>query len=118
LTRILTFYEDNLLAAHATVLLLLSLGKEEETLGAALDTVEVVVHVEQTDGESEGGNDDTVHLARDESVRRDENSENHLNDSELGDSGHLEARLGGLDLRSGLGLGILGRVSNGHFIIS
>ena len=47
-----------------------------------------------------------------------ESDENHLNDSELGNSGHLEARLGGLDLRSGLGLGVLGRVSNRHFIIS
>lgn len=118
MTRILTFYEDNLLAAHATVLLLLSLGKEEETLGAALHTVEMVVHMEQTNSESEGGDDDTVHLARDESVRRDENGEDHLNNSELRDSGHLEARLGGLDLRGGHGLGILGRVSNGHFIIS
>ena len=94
------------------------MGEEEETLGTALYTVEVVIHMQQTNSESEGGDDDAVHLARDESVRRDESDENHLNDSELGNSGHLEARLGGLDLRGGLGLGVLGRVSNGHFIIS
>ena len=74
--------------------------------------------MEKTNSESEGGDDDTIHLARDESVRRDESDENHLNDSELRDRRHLEARLSGLDLRSGLGLGVLGRVSNGHFIIS
>ena len=117
MTRILTFYEDNLLAA-AAVLLLLSLGKEEETLGATLYTVEMVIHMEKTDGESEGGDNDTVHLARAVRVDDDDSGDNHLNDGELRDSGHLEARLGGLDLRSGRRLGILGCVSNGHFIIS
>mgnify|MGYP000464928844 FL=1 len=38
-------------------------GEEEQILGATLNAVEVVVHVEQTDGEGEGRDNDTVHLA-------------------------------------------------------
>ena len=82
------------------------MGKEEETLGATLDTVKVVIHVEETDSERESGDDDTVHLARGEGVGRNNGNEQNLNDSQLGHLGHGEARLSGRDLLSGLGLGI------------
>jgi len=91
------------------------LGKEEELFGATLDTVHVVVHVEETDGQRKAGNDDTVHLTRSEGITRDENDENHLDDGKLGESGHGEARLGGRDLLSGLGLSILRVGVSGHF---
>jgi len=91
------------------------LGKEEELFGATLDTVHVVVHVEETDSERESGDDDTVHLTRSEGIARDESDENHLDDGKLGESRHREARLGGRDLLGGLGLGIHGLGVSGHF---
>jgi hypothetical protein len=91
------------------------LGKEEELFGATLDTVHVVVHVEETDGQRKAGNDDTVHLTRSEGITRDENDENHLDDGKLGESRHREARLGSRDLLGGLGLGIHGLGVSGHF---
>jgi hypothetical protein len=91
------------------------LGKEEELFGATLDTVEVVVHVEETNGQRKAGNDDTVHLTRSEGIARDERDENHLDDGKLGESRHREARLGSRDLLCGLGLGIHGLGVSGHF---
>ena len=91
------------------------MGKEEELFGATLDTVHVVVHVEETDGQRKAGNDDTVHLTRSEGITRDENDENHLNDGKLGESRYREARLGSRDLLGGLGLGIHGLGVSGHF---
>ena len=85
---------------------LLSLAEEEELLGATLDTVEVVIHVEEANGQRKAGDDDTVHLARGEGIARDESDKNHLDDGKLGESGHGEAGLGSRDLLSGLGLGI------------
>jgi hypothetical protein len=84
----------------------LAWGRKKRLLGATLDTVKVVIHVEKTDSECEGGDDDTVHLARGEGVGRNHDNEQNLNDSQLGESGHGEARLGGRDHLSGLGLGI------------
>ncbi len=46
-------------------------GEEEQILGATLNAVEVVVHVEQTDGEGEGRDNDTVHLAGGVRIRDD-----------------------------------------------
>jgi len=91
------------------------LGKEEELFGATLDTVHVVVHVEETNGQRKAGNDDTVHLTRSEGIARDESDENHLDDGKLGESRHREARLGSHDLLGGLGLGIHGLGVSGHF---
>jgi len=94
---------------------LLSLAEEEELFGATLDTVHVVVHVKETDGERKAGNDDTVHLTRGEGIGSDETDENHLDNGKLGESGHGEARLGGRNLLSGLGLGIHGLGVSRHF---
>ena len=93
----------------------LSLGEEEELFRATLDTVHVVIHVEETDSERESGDDDTVHLTRGEGIGRNETDEHHLDDGKLGESGHGEARLGGRNLLSGLGLGIHGLGISGHF---
>ena len=93
----------------------LSLAEEEELFGATLDTVHVVIHVEEANGQRKAGNDDTVHLTRGEGIGRDETDEHHLDDGKLGESGHGEARLGGRNLLGGLGLGIHGLGVSGHF---
>jgi len=93
----------------------LSLAEEEELLGATLDTVHVVVHVEESNGERKTGNDDTVHLTRGEGIPSDESNKQHLDDGKLGHLGHGEARLSGRDLLSGLGLGIHGLGVTRHF---
>ena len=94
---------------------LLSLAEEEELFGATLDTVHVVIHVEEANGQCKAGNDDTVHLTRGEGIGRNETDEHHLDDGKLGESGHGEARLGGRNLLGGLGLGILRVGVSGHF---
>ena len=116
MTRILIFYGENLVAAR-TVLFLLGTptSEEEELFGATLDTVHVVVHVKETDGERKAGNDDTVHLTCGERIGRDETDEHHLDNGKLGHHGHGEAGLGGRDLLGGLGLGIHGLGVSGHF---
>tara|TARA_R110002020_G_scaffold328084_1_gene544026 strand:+ start:111 stop:422 length:312 start_codon:yes stop_codon:yes gene_type:complete len=94
---------------------LLSLGEEEELFRATLDTVHVVIHVEEANGQRKAGNDDTVHLTRSEGIARDESDENHLDDGKLGESGYGEARLGSHDLLGGLGLSIHRVGVSGHF---
>ncbi len=84
----------------------LSLGEEEELFGATLDTVHVIIHVEEANGQRKAGNDDTVHLTRGERIGRDESDQYHLNDGKLGHHGHGEAGLGGRDLLGGGGLSI------------
>jgi hypothetical protein len=106
LTRILINYKQNLLATHAAILLLLGLGKEEQTLGTTLDSVKVVVHVKHTNSEGKGRNDHTVHLAGGPGIGRDDSDKHDLNDGELGNLGHGEARLDGRNLLGGSGLGI------------
>ena len=76
----------------------LSLGEEEELFGATLDTVEVVIHVEEGNGQRKAGNDNTVHRTRGEGIDSDDTNEHHLDDGKLGESGHREARLGSRDL--------------------
>ena len=94
---------------------LLSLAEEEELFGSTLDTVHVIIHVEEANGQRKAGNDDTVHLTRGEGVGRDETDEHHLDDGKLGESGHGEAGLGGRDLLCGLGLSIHRVGVSGHF---
>ena len=93
----------------------LSLAEEEELFGATLDTVHVIIHVEEANGQRKAGNDDTVHLTRGEGIGSDETDEHHLDDGKLGESGHGEAGLGGRDLLCGLGLSIHGLGVSGHF---
>jgi len=113
LTRILTIYKDNLHAALAVPLLL---GEEEEALGTTLDTVHVVVDVEERHGEGEARDDDTVHLAGGVGVERDGRDEDNLNDGQLGERGHGEALLDSVDFLSGLGGGVHGTFTvNWHF---
>jgi len=78
-------------------------GEEEQIFGATLNSVEVVVHVEQTDGEGESRDNDTINLAGSVRIRDDNRSEDHLNDGELGYSGHRETILHFLSLGSGGG---------------
>ena len=85
---------------------LLGFAKEEELFRATLDTVHVVVHMEETNGERKAGNDDTVHLTRGEGVPSNESDQYHLNDGKLGHLGHGEAGLGGRDLLGWGGLSI------------
>jgi len=94
---------------------LLGLAKEEELFRATLDTVHVVVHVEESNGQRKAGNDDTVHLTRGEGIPSDESNKQHLDDGKLGESGHGEAGLGGRNLLGGLGLGIHGLGVTRHF---
>ena len=94
---------------------LLGLAKEEELFGATLDTVHVVVHVEESNGQRKAGNDDTVHLTRGEGIPSDESNKQHLDDGKLGESGHGEAGLDGRDLLGGVGLGILRVGVTRHF---
>ena len=94
---------------------LLGLAKEEELFGATLDTVHVVVHVEESNGQRKAGNDDTVHLTRGERIGRNETDEHHLDNGKLGHLEHGEAGLGGRNLLGGLGLGIHGLGVTRHF---
>jgi len=80
-----------------------------------LDTVEVIVHVEEGDGDGEAGNHDTVHLAGRPRVADDDGNEDHLNNGELGDGGNRETNVDVLDLLSRLGLKGFGITR--HFII-
>ncbi len=93
----------------------LSLGEEEELFGATLDTVHVIIHVEEANGQRKAGNDNTVHLTRGEGIGSDETNEHHLDDGKLGKSGHGEARLGSRNLLCGLGLSIHRVGVSGHF---
>jgi hypothetical protein len=111
LTRILIFYEYLIFARHATVLLLL--GDEEEALLTTLHAVEVVIHVEETDGEAEGTNDNTVHLTSRPRVGEDDEEEHDLDDGHLG---HDKTLLDGLDLLGGLwGIHFVTLAVSGHF---
>jgi hypothetical protein len=95
------------------------LGKEEETLGTALHTVKMVIHVKKTNGESNGGDNHTVHLARGPGIDGDRGDQNDLDDGKLGNSGRLESRLNGLDLsgRSGLDVHRLGVTRHFYFML-
>lgn len=93
----------------------LSLAEEEELFGTTLDTVKVIIHVEESNGQRKAGNDDAVHLTRGEGIGRNETDEYHLNDGKLGESGHREARLGSRDLLGGFGFSIRGDGVSGHF---
>ena len=94
---------------------LLGLAKEEELFRATLDTVHVVVHVEESNGQRKAGNDDTVHLTCGERIGRNETDEHHLDNGKLGHLEHGEAGLGGRNLLSGLGFGIHGLGVTRHF---
>ena len=93
----------------------LSLAEEEELFGSTLNTVHVIIHVEESNGQRKAGNDDTVHLTRGEGIGSDETDKHHLDDGKLGESGHGEAGLGGRDLLCGLGLSIHRVGVSGHF---
>ena len=93
----------------------LSLAEEEELFGATLDTVHVIIHVEEANVQRKAGNDNTVHLTRGEGIGSDETNEHHLDDGKLGKSGHGEARLGSRNLLCGLGLSIHRVGVSGHF---
>lgn len=82
----------------------LSAGEKEETFTTALDTVEVIIHMEEGNSNSEAGNHDTLHLASGPRVANNNGDDDHLNDSQLGDRGILETNLHILDLLGGLGL--------------
>lgn len=82
----------------------LSTGKKEETFTTTLDTVEVIIHMEEGNSNSETGNHDTLHLAGGPRVANNNGDDDHLNDSQLGDRGSLETNLHILDLLGGLGL--------------
>jgi len=62
-------------------------------LGATLHTVHVIVHMEETHGERETGDDDTVHLTSSPGVRSDGRDEHDLDNCDSGHLGHHEALL-------------------------
>jgi hypothetical protein len=106
LTRILNIHKYNLHTTGtggAITLLLFLTWKEEELLGTTLDTVKVVVHVEETDRQSEGSNDNPLNLSRGVRIKDNHRSEDHLYDSELGDGGHGKTFLEILGLCGGSG---------------
>lgn len=77
-----------LLTACTTVLLLLrSLGPEEETLWAPLHTVKVVIHMDQTNREHGGANTSLVNLTVHPVVSEDETDDNELDEGERGSLG-------------------------------
>ena len=73
------------------------MGKEEELFGATLDTVKVVIHVEETNSQRKAGDDDTVHLPGGVGIEGDGRDEGNLNDGKLGERRHGEALLDGVD---------------------
>lgn len=93
----------------------LSAGEKEKTFTTTLNTVEMIIHVEEGDSNRKAGNHDTLHLASGPRVANNNGDDDHLNDSQLGDRGSLETNLHILDLLGGLGFEGFG--ITGHFII-
>jgi len=65
-----------------------------------LHTVEMIIHVKESDGEGNGNSDNTIHLTSSPRIRNEDGGENNLNDGHLG---HDETLLDSLDLFGGLG---------------
>ena len=91
-----------LLTACTTVLLLLrSLGPEEETLWAPLHTVKMIIDMEETNSECDSAKTSLVNLTVHPVMNKDETDENDLNKGDRGDLGHHKAMLNSLDIISG-----------------
>jgi len=85
--------------AHAAVAFLLRFWEEEEAFVTTLDTVHVIVHVKETNGEHRSGDNSLVHL-----THRPRIVEDHREDGQL-DEGHFwhhKALLNILDFTGGL----------------
>jgi hypothetical protein len=96
------FYNDiYLLAARTTVTLLLGLWEEEEALVTTLDAVEVIVHVEETNRESHGGDSGAVHFAGSPGIGQEEADEGELDDGELGERWHHKTLLNSVNFVGG-----------------
>jgi len=76
----------------------------------------MVVDMEESHGEREAGDDDTVHLASRPGIRNNSGDEHDLNNGESRQLGHHEALLNSLDFFD-RGGGILFHLStvSGHF---
>ena len=102
------------MAAFAPVGFLL--GEEEKVLITTLDTVEVIIYVEQADSKGESRYNRTLHLTSREGIENNTCNKDHLNDRELGDVGHRETNGDVLDFLSGFRFQLFLGVSR-HFII-
>ena len=101
MTRILIIYKDNLLTATTTAAVFLSLGRGEDVaFGSTLDTIHVIVRMENGDTSHHGEKNWAVHLANRETIQTNERNENKLHDGDSGEIGHLET------VREGFSFGV------------
>jgi hypothetical protein len=115
----LKIVKNYLLTARTTrvLLLLRSLGPEEETLGTTLHAVHVIIEVEETNSEHGSANTSLVNLTVHPVVSKDETDENELDKGDRGELGHHKAMLNSLDIISGFGSVLFHTLSavSGHF---
>ena len=79
MTRILIIYKDNLLTATTGAAVFLSLGRgEDDAFGSTLDTVHVVIRMQNSDTGHHGEKNGAVHLTDRETVQTNECDENKL----------------------------------------
>jgi len=76
--------------ARTTVTFLLWSWEEEEALITTLDAVQVVVHVEETNGQSRSRNNSLVHLTHSPGVRKDKTEDGQLDDGHRWEKWKLE----------------------------
>jgi len=88
--------------ACGAVTFLLRLWKEEEALITTLDAVHVVIHVEETNGQSHCRNNSLVHLTHRPRVRQDHREDGQLDEGHRWEEWELESLVQFLDFSSGL----------------
>ncbi len=118
MTRILIIYKDNLLTATTTAAVFLSLGRGEDVaFGSTLDTIHVIVRMENGDTSHHGEKNWAVHLANRETIQTNERNENKLHDGDSGEIGHLETVREGFSFGGRFGVSDYHRLLlvSGHF---
>jgi hypothetical protein len=80
MTRILIIYKDNLLTATTTAAVPLGRRGKDVTLGSTLDTVHVIIRMENSDTGHHGEKNGAVHLTDRETIQTNECDENKLDE--------------------------------------
>jgi hypothetical protein len=80
MTRILIIYKDNLLTATTTTAVFLLGRGEDVTFGSTLDTVHVIVRMENSDTGHHSEKNGAVHLTDRETIQANECDENKLDE--------------------------------------
>jgi hypothetical protein len=80
MTRILIIYKDNLLTTATTAAVPLGRRGEDVTLGSTLDTVHVIIRMENSDTGHHSEKNGAVHLTDRETIQTNECDENKLDE--------------------------------------